>query len=135
MVDIGDGGPLDGQTGLCAIDCGLSQCISVTGAKSLHRCVGSKCPLAMDPSKGHGPLLTFKSVSDTDSSDAIEVDVLLLGIEVLGDNVETWGLLLGREDPDSHVYQRIGTVQFGELEGPKWKLGDFKAWMKVVRIE
>jgi len=111
------------------IDCKLSLCSSLNGMKSLHRCPGPKYPLAtcMD----HGPLLKLIRLR---ALAEMELDVLFLGVEgFFGDSHVVKGLLLGRRDPDSQVYQRVGQVRF-DMRGPKLGMRDFEAWMKEITI-
>ena len=118
-VRMGKNGPviLDNCGGIyCYIDCDIAQSTSTKGARSLHRCPGSKCSSAMGPPGSHRTLLAFPSLRSEDNTDKTGIEVLLLHKDMYGrSDVGIIGLLLGRHDPDREIYHRIGRVEFWGL--------------------
>ena len=124
------------STSRCYLDCRVSESASLQGVRSLHRCQGLNCPLISDTSKHHR-LLDLEEPIRTRVKDLAEVDVLLV---LTKKHRAGWraidALVLGRPDPNSHVYQRIGLVQW-RPEGPILALeaSGLEPWMTEVMIQ
>lgn len=121
------------------IDCRLSECLSSTGTRTLHRCPGIDCPLSLDTSKCHRPsdLRVRKGGSMREVG---EVDVVLLMVRKNSKHgAYVTGLVLGRAHPDSHVYQRIGIIGYrvGGLSEflERVEAGGLEPWVREITIQ